>query len=511
LERAQCDAIAEALRRELTREYQGGRVGWHPRIGALATFFPNASLPELEMLEPRTEAVKALRNSVYLAHLLGCHCVEIVGGAGVPGPRSSQHVSPAAHRRKRLKALADSITSVFDRGDPSNPVHHIPSGGRWPLLAVELEPGPSFLLNSLDAFDQLCKLLPNEIRQWVGLNIDVAHAFLIGYQPEEVRRRFFNRVIHFHISDHAGDRGRGIHASDLVPGSFHVQNEYQPWLTLAMELTSKSERFSGALAVEMEAVNDVGEASRAVRITQRWLRELSDKDSAQSSDKRLDWRSVRRGAILVVDIGNSTAGLLKRMTSYHAAPQLEEAMTQFFQPVFENSGSIMSFTGDGLIALFEQSRFARVEDAARKAWEAAIGLRKLVRLNRTGPAISLRIALHWGETYVPNSGPLRNQIMGGHVVLTTRVCDWLAKTIEEKKAPRRRGVLIAATDQFYRHSSRDVQDEFEPKGVLVKIKGLIFPSKTGKFKVHVDRQFVATRPLIRNKKQLGAPVRKRHR
>lgn len=453
--------IAESLWTLLTNAYDGKLIGRRPRFAALATYFPHLSLP---IGPQRDTAIRALRNTLFLAHHLGCRCVEIVGGAGVPGRNYTGTESPEEYRQSRMEALAANLILVYedDREIPDNPLRREEMEGKIPIVAVELEPGVSPLLNRPKAFLDLRRLIAKRgedclTARSVYLNADIAHAFLIGYSPEEAlfEQELASRIAHIHISDHAGGRHQGgAHASDLVPGIFHREAEYHPWLKFAinqMNPQSPSDgsgqepppsHFSGVVSIELEACNDPDMMLDARRIVQRWVRNAAQKfplsDDGVGSDQK-------RGILLVVDIANSTEKHFGPRSGQMGSLRLRETIEQLCTVVHNHRGSTMSFTGDGFIALFEAVHFAEQGEAKRKALTAA---QEICQAKYRGRRLVVRAALHDGEAYIPSSGRLRDQIIGEDVVLTTRLCAWLSQTIESSISPHERSGLIAVTEQW---------------------------------------------------------------
>ena len=136
----------------------------------------------------------------------------------------------------------------------------------------------------------------------------------------------------------------------------------------------------------------------------------------------------------------------------------------------------MSFTGDGCIALFEERHFASQIETINAAVDAAHRIGELVfskRHTRRYKDMTARIALHWGEAYIPPSGRLRDQIIGGDVVCATRVCDWLGRVVETATSPDLRNTLIGMTDAFHLlcYGSQEPTQEWT-RHLEVELKGL---------------------------------------
>jgi sugar phosphate isomerase/epimerase len=107
-------------------------------------------------------------------------------------------------------------------------------------IALELEPFPLSLLNSVEA---MVRFLDDVAHPAVRANIDVSHLWLAGVAPEELRR-LKGRAIHVHLSDCDGK----VHG-DLPPGRGVVQ--FAPYLREIAEL-----HIDGAISIELEYAPD---------------------------------------------------------------------------------------------------------------------------------------------------------------------------------------------------------------------------------------------------------------
>jgi len=465
------ERIADRLREELTKHYGGRLVGRRPRLAALATYFPNASLPPTDRAnqDSRNEAVAALRNTLYLARLLGCRCVEIVGGCGVPNSGYKRKADPPAYRQQCLQALAQTLADVYnlEDGAPLEPI----SEDDVPVVSIELEPGPSFLMNSLDAFRELRDTLDKEhgpdslVYKSLKLNVDIAHAFLIGYTPTNLtEEKLQHLVAHMHISDHAGDiAAGGAHASDVVPGTFHAfrddlsEHAYAPWLKLAIERANAHDGSfcTGTIAVELEACNNVLDVLSSVSLVRRWVWRQCQEMAGEKQTAAPGGATTLEGALLVVDVGNSTKELLRGKTDAAAAALLQRTMQGLCTLVHDKGGSVMSFTGDGFIALFETAHYLKDQDAAQHVLNVLDGLKRIITRIRKTKDITFRAALHWGHAYVPTAGPLRGEVIGRDVVLVTRLCEEIERIHEKARPPKKRGMLTIATESFYEKLGKD--------------------------------------------------------
>jgi sugar phosphate isomerase/epimerase len=103
-------------------------------------------------------------------------------------------------------------------------------------IALELEPFPLSLLNSVDA---MVRFLDDVDHPAIAANIDISHLVLCGESPEQVRR-LAGRAIHVHISDCDGK----VHG-DLPPGRGVVS--FEPYLR-----EIKALGIDGAVSIELE-------------------------------------------------------------------------------------------------------------------------------------------------------------------------------------------------------------------------------------------------------------------
>jgi sugar phosphate isomerase/epimerase len=103
-------------------------------------------------------------------------------------------------------------------------------------IALELEPFPLSLLNSVDA---MSRFLDDVGRPRCRANIDVSHLHLARVAPEELRR-LKGRAAHVHLSDCDGKRH-----GDLPPGRGVVP--FEPYLR---EIRSLG--IEGAISIELE-------------------------------------------------------------------------------------------------------------------------------------------------------------------------------------------------------------------------------------------------------------------
>ena len=488
------EAIASGLRKALhMQEPRRGIVAWHPRITALATFFPDLSAHDVhddsgktaaggrkETAWRRRQAIRAVRNSLCLAHFLGASVVEVVGGSGVPEQGSAHHVCPEAYASAKLLRLAKSILCVYHKPSETDEDYDSWEGfdfdtSRLPPVAMELEPGPSFLLNSLGQFTGLLDIYREMSRdtsaaEKLTFNLDIAHAFMIGYTPQDLKRLSIP-VSHFHASDHA---------SDLVPGKFHSHAEYGKFLEYAVELARdpKNKIFSGCIAIELEACNQLDRLHAAATNLRRWLNRrwlspaIPDADElhkAKPGELKFTLTEEIEGHIITVDLGNSTKTMgadSKKSIEYGVVRQAS-IVQMVMRRIYEEGGCILSFGGDGFIAIFEVLNNDRTKEAARvhTLLEELAGTfvkKQDLKKKRTIRPMNLRLAVHFGAVKIISVGPLRNQALGLDLVTSVRLCDHLKDAADaDAKGHSWPYVAIAVTEEVHQAFPPAVQNAYQ--------------------------------------------------
>lgn len=242
------------------------RIGRHfsnedVKITSIATFLPEISAagtkPELwqKAQDALCFLVDLLKDLQELGH--PADILEFVAGCRIdglwPGRNVTTHdevyMANRANKEQSISRLLERLKPIASRTEGK--VH----------LAVELEPGPLFVLGGWDSLLMFCKQVEadEDLKDTVGLNLDIPHwAFLSGITVEQVRQTpaVYNRIIHGHISDHS----KG-HFSDNAVQSIHDQQSFKPWIDLICELNAIPRipgelHYSGFLALEMESCKE---------------------------------------------------------------------------------------------------------------------------------------------------------------------------------------------------------------------------------------------------------------
>lgn len=290
------------------------------RIAALATYFPDVTS---QYRARRELAIRALANAGRLALGLtafGCMdhpVVEVVAGT-VLDPCSCSSCSPNSTLQVvfefdrfgvggKLDALCDSLRQAIKivqndvDAKPTLPLWPMPPVGRrrLPVYAVELEPGPTYVIRDEQSLLALIhKVDADPVLAFnVALNVDIAHYLIANVPPTLLDRpEVLRRIAHAHIADHPGLPGGRMHTRDLYLGSFTTveraeddaelsAGEYYPFLRRLL-LRARQVRetliapdaipFTGAVAIELEGCNrifwihqSVGRLNHAFRFVAR--------------------------------------------------------------------------------------------------------------------------------------------------------------------------------------------------------------------------------------------------
>ena len=286
------EANAAAFSQALRREFRGRD------IIALASFIPEIMPPGA--LSPK--AVAALKFLVMTAAKLKIadrsFVVEFVGGSRTRG--LTKRVRRIKHGegiweddRYRVGVLSSSElrSSIQDLIKRLEPVA-VEAEERGILLALELEPGPFFLINSASALDLFCQELNSGSAQsWknaIGLNLDVAHWAFLSKHPMpdspkldlswlEKREYVLNRIVHAHISDQSIG-----HLGDLHLTAVHQDADFAPWLELIARRAARKPDvdhgvlpFSGFISIEHEACKTPEQIHYSFDILTKWVSQIA--------------------------------------------------------------------------------------------------------------------------------------------------------------------------------------------------------------------------------------------
>lgn len=134
-------------------------------------------------------------------------------------------------------------------------------------IALELEPFPLSLLNSID---RMVEFIDEVDHRSIGANIDVSHLHLAHVSPDDIPK-LHGKAFHVHISDCDGQRH-----GDLPPGRGVV--DFKPYLEEIRELN-----IDGGISIELEYSPEPDKIEEWVReafeATQRLMHEVGLRNS----------------------------------------------------------------------------------------------------------------------------------------------------------------------------------------------------------------------------------------
>lgn len=240
------DRVIRKIKEILASRHRGKLI-----FRAIASFIPEAASTDPTV---RRIGCRALLFLAKLADGLNrsghqIQAIEIVGGARphdmwlgkeLNGTKTSRLIGKNAQPEEIHILLAKSLTMAVKQ----TPHITIP-------FAVELEPGPLFALNSLEAMENFFNIadqgLNPQQRKRVGMNLDIAHLGLLGgiQASDFARSPLMKRVVHAHVSDFSN-----AHFADIPLGTYHSGEDFfAPWIDLLKDLPSP---FSRTVSMELE-------------------------------------------------------------------------------------------------------------------------------------------------------------------------------------------------------------------------------------------------------------------
>lgn len=349
---------------------------------SVATNIPGLASPDETV---RAKAARALMVALHMAEMLGAGSVELVCGA--PTRRADLVPSVALLRSTpedeekdsvRLRATEQVVKSLVEVGGVAQRLGSV--------LALEIEPGLCFVNNSVSRcmriIDRVTECSP-ALAPHIGINCDVGHMLLLGEQPgpigDEVRHlaeqfgrwphidsqavRFAERTVSFHLSDHASS-----HHSDLPPGSYHGREEFRPWVEFYRGLCKAKRHediggaavsvhpgFQGVASLELEACEDPERVAGAYSTFRDWLFPYPSE-------------GYITGCVMIVDIVGSTRALFRDASKEDKAVlALQLVISSMIEGIEKHGGQVMQFTGDGIVAAFEDARHNRYASERARA------------------------------------------------------------------------------------------------------------------------------------------------
>jgi class 3 adenylate cyclase len=225
-------------------------------------------------------AVNSIVTLLKVAERLRLPCIQVRAGRRIfkeKGTLKYNRDDPA------LQRLLQSLIEIY-RQYHSDGKGKLKPGKPKVALALELEPGESFLLRSLEHINRLSDKIQRSVhdgelpRDWVGLNLDIGHCLILKdgerVLPTEfpVENRLILPIYGAHISDHSIH-----HAADLAPGFFNKVTTFDDYLKFYLKQvpgyypqgSAMADYYSGHISLELEAVGYLHHVARAHR-TVNW-------------------------------------------------------------------------------------------------------------------------------------------------------------------------------------------------------------------------------------------------
>ncbi|MCG8652365.1 MAG: sugar phosphate isomerase/epimerase [Pirellulales bacterium] len=232
-------------------------------IVALASFVPEITRPRSSV--QGEQAVRAISCLIRFAQELQnldhpTRIVEVVAGSRVDGVRIDSQMKGDQKKTKYfVELLAEEEARNRLVGALRSAVDATPglTGNPSVCLALELEPGPYFVLRNWDTVCALADRLNGDeaLRNIVGFNLDIAHWRLANIHHYQINRNDLvkNRIVHSHIAGHH----RCAHFGDIPPLDIQSCKEFRPWINLLREISKDSGNrvpgFSSFVSLELEA------------------------------------------------------------------------------------------------------------------------------------------------------------------------------------------------------------------------------------------------------------------
>jgi sugar phosphate isomerase/epimerase len=240
-------------------------------VVALASFLPEITRQHQEMCP--NPAIQAIKRLLYFAARLRADghpmsVIELVTGSAMQGilfqkderEKTRKYFVKRQPREQIMERLLDNLELA---------VESAPLGSESVLLALELEPGPCFLVNNWQSLQKLSERLKRRgnLSRRVGFNLDVGHWRIAKITPNQVNESedIKNRLIHAHLSAHhrCAHFGDAPLASDQMTPDGNGDDELIPWFHLLRSIyegngnpDAESLPFSGHISIELEATRD---------------------------------------------------------------------------------------------------------------------------------------------------------------------------------------------------------------------------------------------------------------
>ncbi len=362
------------------------------KVVSFTTSFPGISEPVGS--PARQTAIQSLVTLLRVAECLRLPCIQIRTGRRIYSYRGA--LRPVLQENdhyfdgddEALNRLRQSLIDVANTYKEQ--FGSLPTSG----IALELEPGQSFLLRSVEHLKRLSFKINDAIQRgyltsdWVGLNLDIGHCLILKdgerkngdndegrMLPHEFKdgEELILPIYGAHLSDHSLH-----HAADLAPGYFNPAESFDDYLWFYLEEvpkqymgTERMKYYSGHVSIELEAVEYLHHVARAYRTINWRLFEIGDRKKVTLHPTLQPPREVE-ACIIFADLRKSTAatcqlqreGGLKALVDF--TNQLNEIFVRRMRAI-EPQARLDKFIGDAAMIVLEGPAKQTVEQAMRIA------------------------------------------------------------------------------------------------------------------------------------------------
>jgi len=231
---------------------------------AIATYLPDITSLDKDRFE---DAVLALINAGYIASHLEIPVVEMVAGTILDACKCSNCLEKDAGRGLVLETQLDAKINLLIEG-MKRVLGDRETGNT--LYAIEMEPGPVYVVNGIDAMKKLAGRIvdPRNLTNGrLGFNVDIGHMLIKGISADDLRtlgcsltasEAWKRLLFHAHISDapqtHTCDQaiGRWTAVASCNP------SPYDEYIRLLKKELSTSATFSKTISIELEGCDHIG-------------------------------------------------------------------------------------------------------------------------------------------------------------------------------------------------------------------------------------------------------------
>lgn len=172
-----------------------------------------------------------------------------------------------------LDRLSACLNAAKDKGVNTNRLR----------VALELEPGPLYLLQNKDCLEEFSKAIDDHecplVNRCVGFNLDIAHWWLCRTlrTEKDVSKDIRNKIFGGHIAGHSprghfGDYGLTNLAKRAKRDHLAEEqlNAYQMWLRFLSDET-KTPKAAGHVSLEFEAAKPHEDISSSLKLLKEWI------------------------------------------------------------------------------------------------------------------------------------------------------------------------------------------------------------------------------------------------